>query len=140
MAVINITLENFEAEVIKSEKTVLVDFWAPWCGPCRMLSPVVDEIGEERTDIKVGKVNVDEQEELAMRFGIMSIPTLIVFKNGEAVKKTLETGKSAIVLIPEIGLTSEAVGIYYAEFGEKLAVIHSMLSIGERIEDRKSVV
>lgn len=98
MAVINITLENFEAEVIKSEKTVLVDFWAPWCGPCRMLSPVVDEIGEERTDIKVGKVNVDEQEELAMRFGIMSIPTLIVFKNGEAVKKTLGVQPKATIL------------------------------------------
>ena len=83
MAVINLTLENFEAEVMQSEKTVLVDFWASWCGPCRMLSPIVDEIAEERTDIKVGKVNVDEQEELAMRFGIMSIPTLIVFKNGE---------------------------------------------------------
>lgn len=98
MAVINITLENFEAEVIKSEKTVLVDFWAPWCGPCRMLSPVVDEIGEERTDIKVGKVNVDEQEELAMRFGIMSIPTLIVFKNGEPVKKTMGVQPKAAIL------------------------------------------
>jgi len=98
VAVINITLENFEAEVIKSEKTVLVDFWAPWCGPCRMLSPVVDEIGEERTDIKVGKVNVDEQEELAMRFGIMSIPTLIVFKNGEPVKKTMGVQPKAAIL------------------------------------------
>ena len=98
MAVINITLENFEAEVIKSEKTVLVDFWAPWCGPCRMLSPIVDEIAEERTDIKVGKVNVDEQEELAMRFGIMSIPTLIVFKNGEAVKKNLGVQPKAAIL------------------------------------------
>ena len=98
MAVINITLENFEAEVIKSEKTVLVDFWASWCGPCRMLSPVVDEIGEERTDIKVGKVNVDEQEELAMRFGIMSIPTLIVFKKGEPVKKTMGVQPKAAIL------------------------------------------
>ena len=98
MAVINITLENFEAEVIKSEKTVLVDFWAPWCGPCRMLSPVVDEIGEERADIKVGKVNVDEQEELAMRFGIMSIPTLIVFKNGEPVKKTMGVQPKAAII------------------------------------------
>ena len=89
MAVVTITLENFEAEVIQSDKPVLVDFWAPWCGPCRMLSPVVDEIAEERSDIKVGKVNVDEQEDLAVRFGIMSIPTLIVFKNGEVAKKTL---------------------------------------------------
>ena len=98
MAVVTITLENFEAEVIQSEKTVLVDFWAPWCGPCRMLSPVVDEIAEERTDIKVGKVNVDEQEELAMRFGIMSIPTLIVFKNGEVVKKTMGVQPKAAIL------------------------------------------
>ena len=98
MAVINITLENFEAEVIKSEKTVLVDFWAPWCGPCRMLSPIVDEIADERSDIKVGKVNVDEQEELAMRFGIMSIPTLIVFKNGEVVKKTMGVQPKAAIL------------------------------------------
>ena len=98
MSVINLTLENFEAEVIKSDKPVLVDFWAPWCGPCRMLSPVVDEIAEETTDIKVGKVNVDEQEELAMRFGIMSIPTLIVFKNGEAVKKTMGVQPKAAIL------------------------------------------
>ena len=98
MAVINITLENFEAEVIKSEKTVLVDFWAPWCGPCRMLSPVVDEIADERTDIKVGKVNVDEQEDLAVRFGIMSIPTLIVFKNGEVAKKTMGVQPKAAIL------------------------------------------
>ena len=98
MSVINITLENFEAEVIKSEIPVLVDFWAPWCGPCRMLSPVVDEIANEKTDIKVGKVNVDEQEELAMRFGIMSIPTLIVFKNGEAVKRTMGVQPKAAIL------------------------------------------
>jgi thioredoxin 1 len=98
MAVITITLENFETEVIKSEKPVLVDFWAPWCGPCRMLSPVVDEIAEENSNIKVGKVNVDEQEELAMRFGIMSIPTLIVFKNGEPVKKTMGVQPKAAIL------------------------------------------
>ena len=89
MAVIELTSENFENEVLKSEKTVLVDFWASWCGPCRMLSPVVDEIAEESDDYKIGKVNVDEQEELAMRFGIMSIPTLIVFKNGEIANQTL---------------------------------------------------
>ena len=98
MAVINLTLENFEAEVIKSDITVLVDFWASWCGPCRMLSPIVDEIAEERTDIKVCKVNVDEQEELAMRFGIMSIPTLIVFKNGEIAKKTMGVQPKAAIL------------------------------------------
>ena len=98
MAVINLTLENFEAEVVQSEKTVLVDFWASWCGPCRMLSPIVDEIAEERTDIKVAKVNVDEQEELAMRFGIMSIPTLIVFKNGEITKKSMGVQPKAAIL------------------------------------------
>ena len=98
MAVVTITLENFETEVIKSDKPVLVDFWAPWCGPCRMLSPVVDEIAEENSNIKVGKVNVDEQEELAMRFGIMSIPTLIVFKNGEVVKKTMGVQPKAAIL------------------------------------------
>ena len=98
MAVIEITKENFEEKVIKSEKAVLLDFWAPWCGPCRMLSPIVDEIAEERTDIKVGKVNVDEQEELAMRFGIMSIPTLIVFKNGEVTKKTMGVQPKAAIL------------------------------------------
>ncbi len=89
MAVIELTKDNFEAEVLKSDKTVLVDFWASWCGPCRMLSPVVDEIAEERTDIKVGKVNVDDEEELAMRYGIMSIPTLIVFQNGEVKTQTM---------------------------------------------------
>ena len=98
MAVVTLTLENFEAEVIKSDMPVLVDFWASWCGPCRMLSPIVDQIAEERTDIKVGKVNVDEQEELAMRYGIMSIPTLIVFKNGEIVKKTMGVQPKAAIL------------------------------------------
>ena len=82
MAVITITAENFETEVVKSEKTVLLDFWASWCGPCRMVSPIIDEIAEERTDIKVGKVNVDEQESLAAAFGVMSIPTLVVVKDG----------------------------------------------------------
>ena len=83
MSVITITKENFEAEVLRSDKPVLVDFWATWCGPCRMVSPVVDEIAAERTDVKVGKINVDEQPELANRFGIMSIPTLMVFRDGK---------------------------------------------------------
>ena len=98
MAVIHLTLENFEAEVIQSEKPVLVDFFAPWCGPCRMLSPIIEEIADQRSDIKVCKVNTDEQEELAMRFGIMSIPTLIVFKNGEVVKKTMGVQPKAAIL------------------------------------------
>ena len=87
MAVLELNAENFENEVLKSDKTVLVDFWASWCGPCRMLSPVVDEIAEEHPELKVCKVNVDEQEELAMRYSIMSIPTLIVFRNGELIKQ-----------------------------------------------------
>ena len=86
MSVVNINQANFENEVLNSEKKVLVDFWAPWCGPCRMVSPIVDAIAEERADIKVGKVNVDDEEALAARFGIMSIPTLMVFEGGEVVK------------------------------------------------------
>lgn len=82
MAVITLTTENFEKEVLKSNKPVLVDFWAPWCGPCRMVGPIVDEIARESTDYKVGKVNVDEQPALAQKYGVMSIPTLKVFKNG----------------------------------------------------------
>ena len=89
MAVITITKENFEAEVLKSAQPVLLDFWASWCGPCRMLSPVVDEVAEERTDVKVGKVNVDEQPELAAEFGVMSIPTLLLFENGKPVRQAV---------------------------------------------------
>ena len=83
MAEITITNKNFDQEVLASDKPVLVDFWATWCGPCRMLAPIVEEIAESRSDIKVGKVNVDEEGELAVRFGISSIPTVMVFKNGE---------------------------------------------------------
>ena len=89
MSVINITNENFEAEVISSEKPVLLDFWASWCGPCKMIAPIVHEIADERADIKVGKVNVDEEMKLAMKFGISSIPTLIVIKNGKATAQSV---------------------------------------------------
>ena len=89
MSVVTITKDNFEAEVIKSEKPVLVDFWAEWCMPCRMVGPVVQQVADETPTAKVGKVNVDEQQELAMQFGVMSIPTLIVFKNGKAVNQVV---------------------------------------------------
>lgn len=83
MAVMVITQENFDEEVLHSDKPVLLDFWAGWCGPCQMMGPIVDEIAAERSDVKVGKVNVDEQRALATRFGIMSIPTLMVFRDGK---------------------------------------------------------
>ena len=89
MSVVNITKENFESDVMKSEKKVLLDFWASWCGPCMMVSPLVDEIAEERNDITVGKVNVDEEQELAAEFGISSIPTLVVVENGKVTQKSV---------------------------------------------------
>lgn len=90
MAYITITKDNFEAEVLKSEKVVLLDFWAPWCGPCRMLGPTVAQIAEEyEGKIKVGKVNVDDEVELAAQFGIASIPTVLVFKNGEVTETSV---------------------------------------------------
>lgn len=89
MSVLNITKENFRQEVLESASPVLLDFWASWCGPCRMVGPIVEEIAGERTDIKVGKVNVDEQRELAETFGIASIPTLMVFKGGKIASRTV---------------------------------------------------
>ena len=87
MAAININPNNFHSEVINSEQKVLLDFWAPWCGPCRMVLPLVEEISRERPDIKVGKINVDENPELAAQFGVMSIPTLMVMEHGQIIKQ-----------------------------------------------------
>ena len=87
MSVINLTTENFEEEVLNAKEPVLVDFWATWCGPCQTMGPVVDELAQEFTDVKVGKVNVDEQMDLARQFRVVSIPTLIIFKNGQEVQR-----------------------------------------------------
>ena len=98
MSAININKNNFQNEVLNSEMPVLLDFWAPWCGPCRMVSPIVDEIAAERGDIKVGKVNVDEQPELAGQFGVMSIPTLVVMKGGKVVNQIVGARPKAQIL------------------------------------------
>lgn len=89
MSIINISTSNFQDEVLRSDRPVLLDFWAPWCGPCRMVGPILEEIARERADVKVGKVNVDEQPELASQFSVMSIPTLVVMKDGKVVNQTV---------------------------------------------------
>lgn len=98
MPAMKITRENFDKEVMQSDKPVLLDFWAPWCGPCRMVGPVVDAIADEVTHTKVGKVNVDEQVELAQRFDIMSIPALVVIRDGKVVQNTVGARPKASIL------------------------------------------
>ena len=98
MEVLKINNSNFEEEVLKSEKAVLVDFYAEWCGPCKMLAPVIDQIAKENEDIKVAKVNVDEAQELAEKYGVMSIPTLVVIKNGEEIKRQVGLASKTDIL------------------------------------------
>ncbi len=98
MSAINITKSNFQEEVINSDKPVLLDFWAPWCGPCRTVGPIVEEIADENPEIKVGKVNVDEEQALATKYGVMSIPSLFVIKDGEVVRQSVGAKPKAQIL------------------------------------------
>lgn len=98
MSAVNINKTNFQEEVTRSDKPVLLDFWAPWCAPCRMVVPIIEEIADERPDIKVGKINVDEQPELASQFHVMSIPTLVVMKNGKIVNQIMGARPKAAIL------------------------------------------
>lgn len=98
MAEIKLTTDNFESEVLKSDKPVLVDFWAEWCGPCKSLSPIIEELAKEYREIKVGKVNVDEEQELVSKFEIMGIPTLLVFKEGKVVNRAVGTRSKQQIL------------------------------------------
>lgn len=97
MAVVKVTKYNFESEVLNSDKTVLIDFWASWCGPCRMLSPIIDSLAEETDEVKICKVNVDEENDLAGSFGVMSIPTLIVIKDKKIINQSVGVQQKAAI-------------------------------------------